>query len=79
MYEYSVPLGLNSFSRNIIYRYEQVETNVHFFFSFQIYISLEGELSDSFTNYNYVGNTKVSVSIKKILCQQMHIKRDISN
>jgi len=35
-------------------------------------------MSDSFTNYNYVGNTKVSVSIKK-LCQQMHIKRDISN
>ena len=22
-------------------------------------------MSDSFTNYNYVGNTKVSVSIKK--------------
>ena len=36
-------------------------------------------MSDSFTNYNYVGNTKVSVSIKKNLCQQMHIKRDISN
>ena len=35
-------------------------------------------MSDSFTNYNYVGNTKVSVSIKN-LCQQMHIKRDISN
>jgi len=32
-------------------------------------------MSDSFTYYNYVGNTKVSVSIKK----QMHIKRDISN
>ena len=26
---------------------------------------LKGEQSDSFTNYNYVGNTKVSVSIKK--------------
>ena len=25
---------------------------------------LKGKLSDSFTNYNYVGNTKVSVSIK---------------
>ena len=25
----------------------------------------KGEMSDSFTNYNYVGNTKVSVSIKK--------------
>ena len=40
---------------------------------------LKGKLSDSFTNYNYVGNTKVSVSIKKNLSQQMHIKRDISN
>ena len=40
---------------------------------------LKGNMSDSFTNYNYVGNTKVSVSIKKNLCQQMHIKRDISN
>ena len=39
---------------------------------------LKGELSDAFTNYNNVGNTKVSVSIKKT-CQQMHIKRDISN
>jgi len=26
---------------------------------------IKGELSDSFTNYNNVGNTKVSVSIKK--------------
>ena len=26
---------------------------------------LKGKLSDSFTNNNYVGNTKVSVSIKK--------------
>ena len=25
----------------------------------------KGNMSDSFTNYNYVGNTKVSVSIKK--------------
>ena len=25
----------------------------------------KGYMSDSFTNYNYVGNTKVSVSIKK--------------
>ena len=40
---------------------------------------VKGYMSDSFTNYNYVGNTKVSVSIKKNLCQQMHIKRDISN
>ena len=28
-------------------------------------IFIKGKLSDSFTNYNYVGNTKVSVSIKK--------------
>ena len=27
--------------------------------------SFKGKLSDSFTYYNYVGNTKVSVSIKK--------------
>jgi len=27
--------------------------------------TFKGKLSDSFTNYNYVGNTKVSVSIKK--------------
>jgi len=27
--------------------------------------ALKGKLSDSFTNYYYVGNTKVSVSIKK--------------
>ena len=27
--------------------------------------AFKGKLSDSFTNYNYVGNTKVSVSIKK--------------
>jgi len=26
---------------------------------------LKGKLSDSFTNYNDVGNTKLSVSIKK--------------
>jgi len=26
---------------------------------------VKGKLSDSFTNYNDVGNTKVSVSIKK--------------
>jgi len=29
------------------------------------YFGIKGKLSDSFTNYNYVGNTKVSVSIKK--------------
>jgi len=28
-------------------------------------VMLKGKLSDSFTNYNDVGNTKVSVSIKK--------------
>jgi len=37
-------------------------------------------MSDSVTNYNYVGDTKMSVSIKKkYLWKQMHIKRDISN
>ena len=35
------------------------------------------EMSDSFTNYNHVGNTKL-YPLKK-LSQQMHIKRDISN
>ena len=30
-----------------------------------ILVTVKGELSDSFTNYNNVGNTKVSVSIKK--------------
>jgi len=34
--------------------------NVH-----STHIIIKGEMSDSFTNYNYVGNTKVSVSIKK--------------
>ena len=29
------------------------------------FFELKGDMSDSFTNYNYVGNTKVSVSIKK--------------
>ena len=28
-------------------------------------VLFKGYMSDSFTNYNYVGNTKVSVSIKK--------------
>jgi len=36
-------------------------------------VQVKVDMSDSFTNYNYVGNTKVSVSIKKNLCQQMHI------
>jgi len=36
-------------------------------------------MSDSVSNYNYVWDTKISVSIKIVLCQQMHIKRDISN
>ena len=34
------------------------------------FISVKGKLSDSFTNYNYVGNTKVSVSIKKTLANK---------
>ena len=29
------------------------------------YKGIKGYMSDSFTNYNYVGNTKVSVSMKK--------------
>ena len=33
-------------------------------YSYPLYL-IKGKLSDSFTNYNYVGNTKVSVSIKK--------------
>jgi len=32
---------------------------------------LKEYMSDSFTNYNYVGNTKVSVSIK----QEMSLKK----
>ena len=35
-----------------------------FFFARFAAIIFKGELSDSFTNYNNVGNTKVSVSIK---------------
>ena len=31
----------------------------------RLVIYLQEYMSDSFTNYNYVGNTKVSVSIKK--------------
>ena len=29
--------------------------------------NIKGDMSDSVTNYNYVGNSKVSVSIKKKL------------
>ena len=32
---------------------------------YYIFHMFKGEMSDSFTNYNFVGNTKVSVSIKK--------------
>ena len=32
-----------------------------------IFVDVKGDMSDSVTNYNYVGNTKVSVSIKKKL------------
>ena len=32
----------------------------------------KGYMSDSFTNYNYVGNTKVSVSIKKLMPTNAH-------
>jgi len=31
-------------------------------------------MSDSFTNYNYVGNTKVSVSIKKTYANKCTLK-----
>jgi len=34
--------------------------------------NIKGEMSDSFTNYNYVGNTKVSVSIKKLMPTNAH-------
>jgi len=37
-------------------------TNIHYIWMNDTII--KGKLSDSFTNYNYVGNTKVSVSIK---------------
>jgi len=33
---------------------------------------LKEYMSDSFTNYNYVGNTKVSVSIKKRMPTNAH-------
>jgi len=33
---------------------------------------IKGELSDSFTNYNNVGDTKVSVSIKKLMPTNAH-------
>ena len=36
-------------------------------------------MSDSFTNYNYVEKHKSKCMDLKNLCQQMHIKRDISN
>ena len=39
---------------------------------FYIIFILTGKLSDSFTNYNYVGNTKVSVSIKKLKPTNAH-------
>ena len=32
----------------------------------------KGHMSDSFTNYNYVGNTKISVSIKKLMPTNAH-------
>jgi len=35
------------------------------YFIRSINLIFKGNMSDSFTNYNYVGNTKVSVSIKK--------------
>jgi len=44
--------------RHIILDFSMVEK--HSYLNFD----LKGELYDSFTNYKYVGNTKVSVSIK---------------
>ena len=38
----------------------------------------KGDMSDSVANYNYVGNTKVTVSIKKTNANKC-IKLDISN
>ena len=35
-------------------------------------IRLKEYMSDSFTNYNYVGNTKVSVSMKKLMPTNAH-------
>ena len=35
-------------------------------------LNIKGKLSDSFTNYNDVGNTKVSVSIKKLKPTNAH-------
>ena len=40
-----------------VLRSERLRTKGH--------ISVKGDMSDSVTNYNFVGNTKVSVSIKK--------------
>ena len=37
-----------------------------------MYVKFKGEMSDSFTNYNYVGNTKVSVSSKKLMPTNAH-------
>jgi len=34
-------------------------------------------MSDSFTNYNYVGNTKVSVSIKKTYANKCTLLSEI--
>ena len=43
-----------------------------------MYWHIKGNLFDPDNNYNYVEETKVSVSIKKNLCQQMDFKCDIS-
>ena len=39
--------------------------NVFNSFYYKIFFLFKGDMSDAVTNYNYVGNTKVSVSIKK--------------
>ena len=40
---------------------------------YNLYVfSFKGEMSDSVTNYNYVGNTKVSVLIKNLMLTNAH-------
>ena len=48
------------FNSDFIYKKEYTINN----FDYQSY-NVKGDMSDSVTNYNYVGNTKLSVSIKK--------------
>jgi len=45
---------------------------------FCLEVTIKGNIYDPVNIYSYVEDTKVSVSIKKNKCQQMHIERDIS-